>query len=478
MSDEPGTRADSESKTPSRPGLVTGYLSHFLSHVYRTSRTRSRYVDRDNPTIEFETVSDFWKAARRWSLEKPPAQYISIKGAISTFAPVLPGDPGGKREIHLYTRRNYRNIRKSFEQAGRHEGPTTLDAFLAFSSGQLVIRLSPDNTPYVYLGLYHSIVRNAIPLFVERNYYFEIVENAFRHNAQSQNVIEAAIIGRLLPMPDNFVMRFLRDLNIYDSFKGAPVDRLMPRFALQVDGGADATLIQPISPARYLDGDIWVAVSDGRYERVVSRFADLADAEDVATERGALKAEVALYYGACEVLSEYDDTNWIFPEHRILATAVTREVEDGVSRAASGRATGQLPVFNTINIHGGNVTMSNDHINIHNIGGIVNVKSTLTNAVFKIEGATALDDAQRTELQELFKKLEADVVASEKTMPEEAARVAQVADLVATEVAKTKPDRSFLQITAKGLVESAKFLESVTPSIVSVVAAIVKLLLP
>jgi hypothetical protein len=120
----------------------------------------------------------------------------------------------------------------------------------------------------------------------------------------------------------------------------------------------------------------------------------------------------------------------------------------------------------------------NEHINIHNIGGIVNVKSTISNAVFKIGGATAVDDTQRTELQELFKKLEAVVSASEKTRPEEASRVAQMADAVATEVARTKPDRSFLQITTKGLVEAAKALESVTPSIVSVVAAIVKLLLP
>ena len=96
---------------------------------------------------------------------------------------------------------------------------------------------------------------------------------------------------------------------------------------------------------------------------------------------------------------------------------------------------------------------------------------------FKIEGATAIGDSQRSELQNLFKELQTAVVLAEKSKPEDAARVVQTAELVATEVAKAKPDRSFLKITTKGLEEAAKAVESIAPSIVKVVASIAKLVL-
>lgn len=477
MSDDQGVQTESEVIPASQSKFVTGYLSHFLSSVSRTARTKSRYIDKDIPTTEFESITAFWKAARHWNPKKPQAQYVSIKGSISTYAPVLPGDPNGKRDIHRYIRRNYDEIKKTLKQIKHPDGPTTLDAFLAFSSGQMVIRLSPDEMPYVYLGLYHSIVRNSIPIFVERNYYSDVIEHAFRHNNSSPDVIEAAVIGRLLPMPENFVVQFLHGLNLYDSFKGAPVDRLLPRFALQVDGGTDTTSVQPLSPIlqpRYLDGDIWVAILDEKKERILSRFVDLTDPNDILSERSALKTEVAHYYGACEMLSEYDDTDRIFPDHLLLdPTALWQKENDDTknnSRPSPERIT-------TINIHAGKVTMSQDNINVHNVGGIVNVKATLTNAIFKIEGATAIGDSQRSELQNLFKELQTAVVLAEKSKPEDAARVVQTAELVATEVAKAKPDRSFLKITTKGLEEAAKAVESIAPSIVKVVASIAKLVL-
>jgi len=456
-------------------GFVAGYLSNFLSYVYKIANTKSQYItDGDIQTTEFETVTDFWKAARRWYSKTPPAQYISIKGALSRFAPILPGDPNNNRDIHRYIRRNYDEIQKSFERTGRKEKPTTLDAFMAFSSGQMVIRLSPEELPYVYMGLYHSIVRNSIPVFVERSYYFKVIEHALLNNKPSSDTIEASVTGRLLPMPDTFVVQFLKDLNLYDSFKQAQVDRLLPRFALQVDGNSDPTHIQPISRARYLDGDIWVAILDGKNERVVSRFLDLANPEDISSERGALKTEVAHYYGDCEVISEYDDTDWIFPDHHIIDPTVLWCKEKENTNISSQSSPDKIT---TINMYAKEVKMSQDTINVHNVGGIVNVKSTLSGAIVKIESATAVGDSQRSELKELFKQLETEVALAEKTKPEDSARVAQTADLVATEVAKTKPDRSFLKITTEGLIEAAKALESVTPTIVNIVSSIVKLVL-
>lgn len=56
--------------------------------------------------------------------------------------------------------------------------------------------------------------------------------------------------------------------------------------------------------------------------------------------------------------------------------------------------------------------------------------------------------------------------------PEDTQRVIQTAEMVATEVAKTKPNKPFLDLSAQGLKEAAKAVEEIAPTILSIAAKI------
>lgn len=69
------------------------------------------------------------------------------------------------------------------------------------------------------------------------------------------------------------------------------------------------------------------------------------------------------------------------------------------------------------------------------------------------------------ELQEALK-----IVAEKR--PEDSERIVQTAELVATEVAKDKPNKGFLDITAKGLKEAANAVADIAPTVIGVAAKI------
>ena len=96
-----------------------------------------------------------------------------------------------KRAVHLEVRRNLKQIEQTLIENGHPVGPTTLDALLGFTAGQMVIRPDIAEMPYVYLGLYQSIVRNSIPLFVRREYYEKKIAKYFKSNT----TVEALIVG-------------------------------------------------------------------------------------------------------------------------------------------------------------------------------------------------------------------------------------------------------------------------------------------
>ena len=121
---------------------------------------------------------------------------------------------------------------------------------------------------------------------------------------------------------------------------------------------------------------------------------------------------------------------------------------------------------------GSEVSVSQDNINVHSVGGIVNVKASLERVNQKIATAPSLEDDKRKELQGLVDELRAALEEVGGKQPDDVDRVIQSADLVASEVAKEKRSSSFLKITTEGLIEAAKALEAVAPSVLSVAAKI------
>ncbi|MEK6210116.1 MAG: hypothetical protein AABM64_07060 [Pseudomonadota bacterium] len=466
-------------------GLVTELLTRFIEEVYRTAHSRSQYRGADIPTERFNHVTEFWEQASRWNTDKPPTQYIELTGTISTLAPALPGVPRRKRDLHREVRRSIPQIVAHLRKQGHGVGPASIDALLAYTSGQMVVQLASQRMPYAYLGMYHSIVRNSIPLFVRQDYHCNRLIPAL-HNNHDSAAIEARVVARLLPTPDDYLLSFLRETGLSKVFNPSMFKRVASRFALQVDGD-DGTEIEPLGECRYIDGDIWVALRVGETERVVSRFLDLSDPADIRAEREGLREDAQRFYGGAEVIAEYDQTQRIFDTAQIVdPVAIYQQVyRDSVpkpERAPRRRRTVSAPqaaqqVFNTYifdsKVEG--VSVSKERFQIHNVGGIVNVKASLRN-VKQVIGSSGLDKERNAELEKLIEKLQAALEKLPAERAEDADRVVNTAGLVVTEALKKNPDPSFLKLSAEGLKQAAEAVKDAAPAVLGVVGMLLKFL--
>jgi hypothetical protein len=257
--------------------------------------------------VELLKISDFWKPKAGTLAE---GTLVSMTGQLSQYAPMVLGHPMQKREAH----RAYRLSLSDEKQEGAL-GPTEVDALLACSAGQMVLRMEP-NFPNVYLGLYHSIVRNSIPVFVNKDYYVKDVRKAF---AKDRNVVEATIRGRVCSLPGGFLKAFVEEKKLMGrigpkilSDMGAPI------LGIMVDG-VD-TSVKATGTSRYLDGDIWIALEHEGRQAIVSRFVDLADSGDIRREAKGLKADKDRFFKDWKVVLQFDQVDRLMSGYETSST--------------------------------------------------------------------------------------------------------------------------------------------------------------
>jgi hypothetical protein len=243
-------------------------------------------------------IRDFWKpgAIRH-------GQRIAIAGSLSVYAPFLMGSPKLKRNLHRSFRRAAMRLKKKM-------GPTFVDALMAYTAGQMVWRLESSSMPYVFMGIYHSIVRNSIPIFVDKSYYDESVAYLFDNGPST---IEAKVVGKVTRISLAFLDEYVETIGVKSDFDPSILtgDR-KDTYALQIDGADSETGIERIGDSRYLDGDIWVAVLENGESHFVSRFLDLADPDDLRNERNALKEDADNLYPEAKLLAEFDQVQRTF----------------------------------------------------------------------------------------------------------------------------------------------------------------------
>jgi len=243
------------------------------------------------------SISEFWED-KEGVLEK--GRHVSIQGALCKYIPMLIGPPKAKREVH-------RVYRRSKLEKGYEKNRTDVDANLAFTAGQMVWRLPYESLGWVPLGLYHSIVRNSIPVFVYKDYYREIVEKLFT-KGRSTYTVEAKVEGILGPIPENFINKFIKENKLASKIKPKITSAAAkPIFGIMVEG--QNTKIEYSGEARYLDGDIWVAVESNGKQKFVSRFLDLADDDDLRQESQNLKKDVEELYPKGKIIFQFDQVD-------------------------------------------------------------------------------------------------------------------------------------------------------------------------
>lgn len=318
--------------------IVSGLIERFTEVIAHASLTLPVTVPSWGvEPVHVTSVTDFWEKTETLDL----GTYVEIEGALSTFAPALPGVPRRKRELHLKTRRQLRNIQDQMLQQGYPFGPTTEDALLAYTAGQMVIRPNLRNAKRVYLGFYQSIVRNSIPIFIEKRYYDQFVGPLFA--VEGSDVMEVRLVGRLDAIPRNQLREFINAFGLQNIYEPELLDSLMPQHAVHVEGPADIGQVKHLGiPSRYLDGDIWVAIRNGGPDRVVSRFLDLSDPIDLLTEREALRNDAEGYYKGMRVVSEFDQLHRIFKSEQLVDPAhILRQVQIQVRQQEDLHAEGE-----------------------------------------------------------------------------------------------------------------------------------------
>ena len=243
-----------------------------------------------------ERVVDFWKKAGR---ELQDGDRVSIEGTLSQYAPLLVGDHKTKRQLHL-------EFRDTLSKTLSEDQKADINSILAYTAGQMVMRCAEAQGEYIYLGLYHAIVRNSIPIFVRRDYYSEVVNDIFFKCGQA--TFDARVVGYLRSAPSALKKSLFQE-HATDRLISPRLldDATRPILCIFVDGSDSH--ISRIGTTKYLDGDIWLSVEVEGREYFRSRFCDLSDRQDVESEAKSLSNELRSEFGEGEfrVLLQFDD---------------------------------------------------------------------------------------------------------------------------------------------------------------------------
>lgn len=115
-----------------------------------------------------------------------------------------------------------------------------------------------------------------------------------------------------------------------------------------------------------------------------------------------------------------------------------------------------------------------NNINIVNNSGLVNVQGVLENVTQSIQSAPSLSGPKREELVGLFDQLKAELARTPASHSEHAEVLADQAKEISEELKRPQPRESMLKIKGLGLVEAAKALGSVLPTVMAIAEQIAK----
>jgi len=249
-----------------------------------------------------ESVADFWD--RRGSTVTP-GSLVNLRGTFSQFAPMLMGPPRAKARLH-------KAFREALETnaALMKRKAASIDACMSVSAGQMVWRLRDVRSDYVYLGLYDSIVRNSIPVLVAKEYYESNLEAVFK--AHEIKTFEASVTGRVIEMDNSPTKRFI-ERHAQDFISPRITDELCNSvYGLVVEGGH--TSVERRGPARFLDGDTWIAVETEGLEKFLTAFLNVASPTERKEEINLLYEKAQRLPGPPRIMAQYDDDHEFAPE--------------------------------------------------------------------------------------------------------------------------------------------------------------------
>lgn len=276
-------------------GLVTDANS--ISRVMQgMSNEKIKRLSKHDKVIRktYDSVIQFWSEKDKLR----EGDIVDIKGTFSEFAPLLIGDPKGKRMLHLEFRRA---LEKSSKLARKKI--CSLNACMSISAGQMVWRDRQTDEGGITCGLYESIVRNSIPVFITRKYYDSKLRMIILNNGDT---FEGRLVAKVTKRDMSTLKGFFDKYGMNAFISPTIINNLCKHsFGLLVDG--ESTSVTCIGKAKYLDGDIWIAgVVDG-YEFFETIFLDVGDPKDREQALLDLSKRIETYQGIPRLIGQYDE---------------------------------------------------------------------------------------------------------------------------------------------------------------------------
>ena len=243
----------------------------------------STYHQRKTPTAdggidEFGDVKQFWTAHREDDLDA--GSYVAVDGTLSTYAPMIFGDPRLIKQRHF-----------EFRDALSTDAPASIDALISISSGQPIIRLQPMKGVY-YAGLYEGIARNSVPIFIDEDLFDSW--RAERSNPHKL-VWDVTLTGQLDDLPTEWD----------DFFSIFGFGQEAPEYAIYVQDDSVSN-IEYRSETRFFEADMWAAYEHDGDRGWLTRCPDFTERTEVRQTIDTLITNLEAIDGPVKLLSQYD----------------------------------------------------------------------------------------------------------------------------------------------------------------------------
>ena len=116
------------------------------------------------------------------------------------------------------------------------------------------------------------------------------------------------------------------------------------------------------------------------------------------------------------------------------------------------------------------VTMGDENV----VGNVLGDNVTIN--AEHIGHVTGLEDTEKKELERLVTELQAELAKVSPEQKEQAKEVQELTDGLLEQAAAEKPNSAMLKVTGQGLLEAAKAVAGVMPTVAKIVPQVVKLL--
>jgi hypothetical protein len=156
----------------------------------------------------------------------------------------------------------------------------------------------------VNCGLYESIVRNSIPVYVTQDHYRESVRRIMAETRE--DAFEARVQAWVVKQDNSHFRDYAKKYGLEGYISRATVDEIsQSTLGLFING--EHTGIERLGPPRYLDGDIWVAGQSSTRQFFVTTFLNVANATQRDSALRELRKELDAYRGLPTLIGQYDE---------------------------------------------------------------------------------------------------------------------------------------------------------------------------